>query len=301
MSNNGTNKIRTGSYAVTTVYSMPWVKKKTTTKRAPRKKATKKVVHEIFSRCADIVTDPYWVSIFTDCSYDKFPRGFSFKNGLLTHRKGNKINRTLVPNSPAEAISASLSFFKSAAGLMSKADRKRMQEEDEKRLADQTNIKDMKWSDISLATVKELLINEFISDVAKSDNFDTEQKNDLATTVKMGFMLKYFKNKDVEMEDGKIKSIKGLIYDREVNEYSIDPTIKTKIPGRKYQGLGIEKRPAKPHVPFIDIWEKYLNNLTKEQQNISNNNFRIIESKSSDSHSGELYSTGNSRTPSDSI
>ena len=118
-------QIKTGSYAITTVYSMPWMKKKSTTTKNNRTRKEKKVVHEIFDQCSELTEDQYWVSVLRDCARDKFPRGFSYKNGMLIHRRGNKLNRILIPNSPSEAFSICLSFFKSSAGLMSVTDRKK--------------------------------------------------------------------------------------------------------------------------------------------------------------------------------
>ena len=104
------NQINTGSYAVTTVYSVPWSKKTPTTSKVKRKRPEKKVVNEIFEECSKITTDPYWISIFKDCARDKFPRGFSYKNGLITHRRGNKINRVTIPNFPTEAYSVAIEY-----------------------------------------------------------------------------------------------------------------------------------------------------------------------------------------------
>lgn len=288
-------QIKTGSYAVTTVYSMPWSKKKPTTTKTKRKRAEKKVVHRIFEKCSELTKDQYWVSIFRDCARDKFPRGFSYKNGLITHRRGNKINRVLVSNSPHEAFSICLSFFKSSAGLMSASDRKRIQKEEENRLLDIMNERDLTWRDIKADKVKELLISEYVAELAHKTEFTRDQKKELLTTVKSGFMLKYFTSKNITMVDGKISSISGLLYDEKNNRYSIDPKLTKKRPGRKVKGLGIERVHKKPKVSFTSNWEKYLQNL--EKRNPRTSNFQVIDASGSHSHSGDLYPS--SVTPSD--
>ncbi len=286
-------KIKTGSYSVTTVYSMPWVKKKKTTTK--KKRAEKKVVYKIFEQCSKLIEDPYWISVFKECARENFPRGFSYKNGLLIHRRGNKLNRVLITNkSSSDVISTCLSFFKTLAGLMSVADRKRVQNEEEEKLLNM-NI-NMEWSGINLINVKELLINEFISGISKSGGFDKVSKKELTTTIKRGFMLKHFKSKDVEMSNGKIKSIQGLIYDKDNNEYKIDPKLILKRPGRKVIGLGIERKEIKSKISFMEMWVKYLESLEKEKQH--KDNFQVFETSNSTSNSGDLYY---SITPSDSL
>ena len=296
MSNVNT-QIKTGSYAVTTVYSMPWSKKTVAAPKTKRKRAEKKVVHKIFERCSELTKDHYWIAVFRECARDKFPRGFSYKNGLLIHRRGNKINRVLIPNSPHEASSICLSFFKASAGLMSSNDRKRLQREEEERLLEVMNERELTWKDIKTEKVKELLISEFVCDLALKMKFDTDQKKKLATTVKSGFMLKYFTSKNITMEDGKILDITGLLYDKINNRYYIDPKYTNKRPGRKVKGLGIERVRKKPKVSFMNNWEKYLQNL--EKRSCRGNNFQIIEGSCSNSHSGDLYPS--SVTPNDTV
>ena len=282
-------QIKTGSYAVTTVYSMPWTKKTTPAAKTKRKKVEKKVVHEIFERCADLTKDQYWIAIFRGCAREKFPRGFQYKNGLLIHRRGNKTVRVLIPEeSPTEAFSLCLSFFKNASGLMSTFDRKRIQKEEENRLLDEISEKEITWKDIKVERVKELLISEYISDVAHASGFDAGRKKELATTIKRGFMLKYFGSKNIVMEGGKIISIQGLIYNKDTNEFFIDPRLSIKRPGRKVKGLGIERTESKLKSSPIVLWEKYLENLEKKI-NGTGHNFQVI----GNGHSG-ISRSGNS-------
>ena len=281
---SASNQIKTGSYAVTTVYSMPWSKKTASAPKTKRKKVEKKVVHEIFEFCADLTNDPYWISVFNECARVKFPRGFSYKNGLLIHRKGNKLKRIPIPNSPHEAYSISVSFFKNAAGLMSGIDRKKLQKEEEERLLELVNTKELEWKDIKTERVKEILISEFVADLAIKMEFDKYKKIELSTTVKSGFMLKYFTGKNIIMEEGKVVKIDGLVYDKEKSRFFIDPKYTAKRPGRKVKGLGIEPVAKKAKVSFISNWEKYLQSLDGKNDE---GDFQVIEG-STISFSGDL-------------
>ena len=297
-------QIPTGSYAVTTVYSMPWTKKtssssKTKTTRGRRKKAEKKVIHPIFEQCSEISEDAYWVSIFRDCARGKFPRGFSYKNSLMTFRRGNKTVRTEITSSPHETLSICISFFKSSAGLMSNEDRERLQKEQEEKLLKSLDVSNLEWKDIRTHRVKEVLLTDYITQLSKFKNFTPDEKKELITTVKSGFMLGYLSSKQILMKDGKIDQIEGINYDDSTRKYFIDPELMTKIPTRSSKDLGLSKFTEKKKVSFMSSWEKYLANLDKK---VCNTNFRIVDSKNSFSHSGEsLFSGDNTITPTESI
>lgn len=288
------NYIKTGSYAVTTVYSMPWSKKKPTETKTKRKRVEKKIMHPIFEECAELTDDNYWVRTLYDCARGKFPRGFYFKNGLLTHRRGNKMKRVQVPNSPHEALSVTLSFFKTSAGMMSSRDRKRIQKEEEEKMVNSMNNHLITWKDIKTDKIKDILISEYVTEISKNLNYTKDQKKELITTIRCGFMLKYFGSNDINMKDGKIVSINGFLYDKSENMYYIDPNIINKSKKKTTTGLGLD-----PIIPkttsFISSWEKYLISLQKKNHGQSQN-FRINESNKS-SNSGELYSSGD--TPND--
>jgi hypothetical protein len=273
------NQIKTGSYAVSTVYSMPWSKKPTAVPKAKKKRTEKKVVHEIFEMCSDLTNDPYWISVFKECSRDKFPRGFSYKNGLLIHRRGNKLKRILIPTLPDEAFSIAVNFFKTSAGLMSNGDRKKLQKEEEEKLLEANSSKELLWKDIRTERVKEILISEFVRDLSLKMNYDENKRKELATTIKIGFMLKYFTGKNIVMEDSKVIDIIGLTYDKENNNFFIDPKYSTKKPVRKVKGLGIEPAKKKAKVSFISNWDKYIQSLDKKNE--IDSNFNVIGATSS--------------------
>jgi hypothetical protein len=275
----GTNsQIKTGSYAVTTVYSMPWTKKENTTVKTVKKRVEKKVVHEIFEKCSELTDDEYWVSVFKSCAREKFPRGFQYKNGMLIHRKGSKTIRVLIPDSVSEALSASISFFKSAGGLMSVTDKKKLQKEEENRLLEQTSSEEITWKDIKIERIKEVLISEFISDLSIKNGLDENQKKELSTVIKVGFILKCFGSKNIIMDKGKIIEIQGLT--RSETKFTIDPVLLKSI-GRKVKGLGIESSHIKTKTSPIILWEKYLDNLEKKR-NTKGSNFNIIDNSDLD-------------------
>lgn len=289
--------IKTGTYAIRTSYSTPWTKKKKPTK-SRRRNTELKIVHELFLKASEETTDPYWKSIFIDCSKDRFPRFFSYRNLMLIFRKKNKLERIVISDFPSESFTQCTEFFKKHAGLMSKIDIELFIKDEHYKNSLKTE--DITWKSIKTAKVKDILVTDYVNSIAKNENFDIIKKNDLMTTVKRGIMLKHFKPENIILENGKISSIGGLLYDKDADEYYIDPDILKKRPGRKVNGLGMQKNNKNNTVSFLDVWEKYLTKLENEKSD--NINLKSsLSSSSSNSQSDDLYSPLLSDTLSSSL
>jgi hypothetical protein len=218
-----------------------------------------------------------------DCARGKFPRGFNFKNNLLNHKKGSKITSLELTNSATEVFSDTMNFFQCAAGIMSAKDRHKLQQkEEEKLLEEMEKDTDLSWGKIRKENLKEVLITEFIADVAKKMNFDDQEKKELTTTVKKGIMLKCFNSNNIIMEEGKIVEIDGLIYNEETNEYEIDQEYIPEKNFRKESGLGVEKDEEKPEINFLEIWKKYLEDL-ENKRNKKITSFSVTRNEEDDS------------------
>lgn len=266
--------------STTTVYNMQWLSKKNKTKakaKAKKRKTVKKekpIVYPVFEQCAYITDDPYWKTIFNQCARGRFPRYFYYKNGLITWRKGNKIDRVLISESKTsedayDVYNISTDFFRLKAGMYSDIDRQRMKEEEEKRISERV-LKDFTWANIKKSKIKELLITEYVEMLSNDYSLSQQEKIELITTIKTGFTLKWLK--DVEMEEGRIVAISGLDWNENTECFEIDPSKKKRVKKKKYPGLGIEIQNTAPKVDFIKDWEKYIESLEKERkikQNLS--------------------------------
>ena len=258
-----------GKYNVSiSFFTSPWKKDKPKTVVTPgnnrRKKTLKPVIHPIFEQCSQLTSDLFWAAIFMDCARGKFPRGYTFKNNLLTHKKGNKISTLELNNSPTDVFIMVMKFF-NTSGIMSETDRKRKQDEEDIKLAEQMEgYEDMTWKDVRTEKLREVMIGEFINSLSTRMKFNEEEKRELITTVKKGLMLKYFNADNIVMEGGRIIEIDGLIFNRHTNMYEIDKAYVRKTE-RKGQGLGVEVSESTPPVDFLQIWKKYLESLDNKR------------------------------------
>jgi hypothetical protein len=261
----------TGSYAVATVYKIPWNQKKKPTEKEKtrgRKKISEKIINPIFMSCSELTTDSYWKEIFENAARNKFPRSFTFRNGFLTHKKLNKVSQIQITNSVHETLSLCQTFFGQMAGMMSKDDRIRKQKEIELELISRYSLDNLTWTEIKKEKVRNLLINEFIFDIRDRLNLDNDKLSELITTINKGFLLKYLSKSDVIFEQGRILAIHGLIIDEENRTFSLDKSRQLKKSRLVKVSLKVsdesdEKPSDKTKFCFSKAWQKYLKALNK--------------------------------------
>lgn len=268
-----------GQYSVSISSFLPWKSDKPVTTPKKRKKTLKPIVNPIFEKLANLTEDIFWKTTFLDCARGKLPRGFTFRNNLLTFKKGNKMTCLELTTNLPESFTSTMNFFQSAAGIMSSQDRRKIKLKEEERILEQ-NEKDLdkEWKDIRKENIKDVLLNEFIVDICERLEFNENEKRELITTIKKGIMLKYFNNDNILMENGKIVEIDGLNYNEKKRIHEIDESYIVKR-NRNFSNLGIEKSENKNNIEFIEIWKKYLENL-ENKRNKKISSFSITQNDS---------------------
>lgn len=262
--------IRPGGYAVTTVHSMPWlstqIKKKPV--KGSRQKQGPTIVNPIFEECAKLTSDPYWSDLLNAAAHGKLPKGFMYKNGVLTYKIGTKKAKKLtLTEDPVLALESCVKFFKDMAGLRSQADKERERTElDESVVEEATN-----WNEIKRKKLQELLINEFIYSVVQKMNLDKNKKCQLSTMINRGFLMGYFTNDSVQFSDGSIQGINGLLYDQDKGEFIIDNKIINQH--KNHRGrlkivsddrwLSVDGKCDNDYISFLDLWQKLLTSIEK--------------------------------------
>ncbi len=222
---------RVGNYAVTTNKSRPWL----STPIVPPQSKTRRsrgdpiIVNPIFEDCSKLATDPFWINLFHMAAAGKLPRGFMYRNGLLTHKRGLKVSRIEIPIAPVEALSATMSFLMKMGGIMSEFDQEQARQRYNNLPVSTLSIQTCQWSDIKNPHIKELVVNNFVQEVVETYKIEKNEKKDLATTIHIGFILGKFQDKHIQFESGRIRSIDGLNFDAKTRQFSIDPSFLTKI------------------------------------------------------------------------
>ena len=277
-----------GGYAVTTIQSMPWLKTPIQGKKLKSKKTiiVTKIINENFSKCLPYIEDPYWKGLFTDASYGKFPRGFSYKNYVLTHRKRSKTDIIELSRNPTEMISACISFFRNTAVLRSTADLERERQNHEECLSKSVTICKGNWNGIRSKSVKRALLAQFVYDISKTLELNTDQQKHLKTIVSTGFLLGYFSYGSVQFGDGSITGIKGLEWNESNKTFIINPILSETPKINKLKDWIKEDEYLSPEykiivryikwISFMKLWTKFISTFGTDSYGISNGPKLII-------------------------
>ena len=179
-----------------------------------RSKATPNIVHPIFGECSELVEDGFWKKVFVRAAQGKFPKNFSYKNGLLVYKLRNKFYRLSLPSEtdPVEALHMCIEFMKKTANMLSEEDKEQNMLDNEENRSD-FDIMTCSWQDIKKKKMRKLLMINFASKINDEHGYgDLERVVDF---LNISFILGKLENADVVFNGGEIKSIHGLTIDSE--------------------------------------------------------------------------------------
>ncbi|QIN54373.1 hypothetical protein [Cedratvirus kamchatka] len=222
------------------------------------KRNKRSAIHSIFEECSKISQDDFWRDILGKCSYNKFPSGFMFKEGYLTHRRGKRITKIYLSEDPQEALEQIMVFFKEKDHICSDKDKEREEEEVFRDCEPLPEITD--WNTLKKKKkLLEIVLNEFVRERIKERGLGKKERNQLTTVINIAMIQGYFTNDTVIMEKNCIETIVGLDYDEESGLFSL-PTCERKIKvskstSRRAETLSSKSRNA---VNFYTLWLDFL-------------------------------------------
>ena len=271
-------RAKTGGYAVTTVHSMPWLETPIKQKKVKgqRTRAQPAIVNNIFAQCAELVDDAYWQTTLMQASYGRFPKGFMYKNGIMTFRRGTKTQKIEISDNPIEATQTTINFMKDMAGIRSQSDQERERKEIDEKLLNVKSLDNCTWADIKKKKkIQELLIGQFVDHISSTMNLNRDQKKQLITLINVGFLLGYFSTNSVQFVNGSIRGIVGLTYDQENKEFIFDHSQLIKSKGTKtkvkivpdselLKSTNSLTKKQMSFVSFISLWQKFIDSLSRK-------------------------------------
>lgn len=221
-----------GSYAIATFNFDEWAKGESNSVniKSAKKRGVKEVIHKVFADCAEITKDPYWSEKFRLASYGKFPRGFTYANGYLCHKKGSKIDKIDISNNIYETAEACVEFFRNKTGLFSPLDVKTSTDNEIER-SKQTST-EISWS--LNKKVQQCLLSNFIIKNKNLLQLSTQEVEQLRETLKVGISNKLFDKNNIIIVGHSIIKIDGLCWNPETRLFFTDPTLKPSSSGRSY-------------------------------------------------------------------
>lgn len=255
MTSNG----KVGGSSISTVNFSSWANAPIVAPVSKTKKTKiKEIVNKIFDECAKFTEDPFWIKKFNSAAMGKFPTNFYFNDNILTYRKGAKNNNIILSNNPREAANQFMSFFHVNRGIFSPLDQQTALDLKYTRTQSMTNVEDLNWENSNKKT-KERLISYFITDQAGIMNLTTKQSDQLKQTINSGLFMKYFDKNNIIVQNERIYSIGGLLWEPQSKTFYIDPNLNPTIT-RSYTKKKTTSNLPKDTVPqFGNKWDKYVN------------------------------------------
>jgi hypothetical protein len=254
---------KVGSTSVTTVNFNSWVSTPVAAvTEKTRKTRVKEIIHPIFTDCAKVTSDPFWVEKFNLAAIGKFPTNFTYHDGTLTYKKGAKTNKVVLSNNIKESAKAFMDFLRTNKSIFSPLDEQTAELNQSNRVASAPAEEYLTW-ETSGSKIKECLISYYIIDMTRLMNLNTTQANQLRKTINTGIFSNVLDKNNIKLENNRINSIGGLLYDPHNAIFYIDPSL---VPTIK---SATKKKPTnnipKDSIPQFNLkWEKYINKYIEQ-------------------------------------
>lgn len=270
---------KVGSYAISTVDIDSWINQPIiqAPQRAKKTRGTKEIIHKIFSDCAilieESVNDIFWMEKFNNAATGKFPKGFTYNDGILTYKKGAKCHTLDVPHNAYEASHACMEFFRSNGGIFSPLDQQDSLELQYNR--SQQVQQQLTWAD-SNKKIQECMLSHYVIGMKSIMNLSNSEVEQLRQMIHLGISNKYFGKHNIYVENNRINRIDGLLWNDVERLFFINPELKpasTRNYSRNKDGPPSIDPSQKDMIPqFFIKWNKYIEIIDKK---IIRNNHRV--------------------------
>ena len=226
-----------------------------------KNKKTKEIVNEIFLRCAEVTSDPFWAEKFRLAAIGKFPNcdqsKFTYTNGTLTHKKGTKTVKLVVSSDPRQAAEECKDFFRVNRSIYSPTDENLALEKKFARSSSLMDAEELSWEKAN-KKIRECLISHFVNDQSEAMRLTSEQSKQLNQLINVCLFRKYFDKNNIFLVNDRIYNITGLMWDVQNEVFYIDPNMKPSVT-RSYAKKSITNNYPKDSLPqFNTKWNKYL-------------------------------------------
>ncbi len=215
----------------------------------------KEIVYPIFLECCQYAKDTFWENVFEDLAYGKVPYGTYISKDFLccSYRKKEfsyKIERKAVKQVHDEVYHLLVTKLR----LFSPEERVK-----QKKAFDdyENNMKFSRnsWAGIRKKSIKELLIELFVTRMKKEYSLSLKQSRQLLSSIFMAMVFKVITSNDIKYNDGCIQSINGIDFEKgqviiKRNLYNLKANIAPNIV--------LEKK------RMVDNWTKYLKELKRK-------------------------------------
>ena len=174
----------------------------------------KEIVYPIFLECCQHASSTFWENVFEDLAYGKTPYGTYISKDFLCCSYRKKDFSYKIERKDAKQVHKEVhDLLVTKLGLFSPQERvkqKKAFDEYESNMRFSRN----SWSSIRKKSIKELLIELFVTRMKNKHSLTLKQSRHLLSAIFMAMVFKVITSDDIEYEEGGIQSIDGIEFSK---------------------------------------------------------------------------------------
>lgn len=226
-----------------------------------KSKKSEIIYYPLFDTASTYTSDPYWKSVFHNCSLDKFPRGFTFTNGILRHR--NSTVGVVLPEHALTLLQTTILYFQEYGKMYSKVDQENRRRKEELVVAAQLENMGNDWPTVARSKNRRATyVRDYVE--RKYPHLTKYIRDEIYTQINVGFEMKYLTKDDVDYKNGIVVNVDGVDADQNGVKFT-RPYI------RKKATSSSANKDTKPKIyqhyenwlKSVEDYQKYLVNSTK--------------------------------------
>jgi len=180
----------------------------------------RELLYPIFLQCCQYCEDGFWENIFENLAYGKTPYGSYISRGYICCSSKKKTTSCKIEKMAPDIMYQQVyNLLVNDAGVMSE------REKNKKKLLFHTMNSDsseipQSWGKIRKKNLKKVLVEKFVLGKKEQFNLSISKTRNLLSFIMISVSFKTLSSKDIVLEDGIIKEIKGIRFTDK--NYSID-------------------------------------------------------------------------------
>ena len=212
----------------------------------------KEIIFPFLLNCCEHSNDSYWKNVFENLSYGKAPSGtYIHKNFLCCGYKNKDFSYKLENKDPKQLHDDIYFLLKEKLGILSYTEKENKMclfRNAESKIQTHSH----EWSHIRKKNNKDLLLEQYVLELANTHSMSTEQSKKLLSIINISMMLKTITSSDIVYKNDKIIHITGIDFDTDKMT-----VVKTTTNISHYTSNETEL------LKMSDNWEVFLNKLKK--------------------------------------
>ena len=180
----------------------------------------REIVHPIFLQCVQFTTDPFWIMVFNELSYNSCFTGTYLSKGTYCCSIKSKEFIYKYEGKKPEIIFNEITAYLKGINITSKSDALVFIKEYEDAKQCINDVLQQDWSDIRKKNLKDMLFQNYMIRMKNEYELKDIQIKKLYSFINFCLLLKTMTNQSVTYINGRIESINGITFSK--GKYKID-------------------------------------------------------------------------------